>query len=333
MAHPSDPAGNQDIDPEFYLEKHEGDDYLRALYELHGERFAAYRRDWDRASRMEYVPEYPLYIQFELTNYCNLHCKMCHFASYSHEAQHKKHLDLALFTRVLEECRGLVPSAMIGSASECLLHPEIETIIHRLGAGGFLDTIIHTNGVLLTDRIIDAILASGISRLNVSLDAATPETYRRIRGGSLEKVERNIRRFLEKRAQRGGRLPYLRVTFVKLDDNMHEYDMFLDKWSGVADRVDFQAYSPLCGEDEETPLCAADVQHDCSLPYRLLSFDYDGNAYPCCSYYMKFLGMGSVVDTPVATIWRSAPMEALRRSLRERTFLKPCVKCLSTWKA
>ena len=48
-----------------------------------------------------------------------------------------------------------------------------------------MDIMINTNGSPLTARRSQQLLDSGLTRLRFSLDAATPETYKKVRVGSL----------------------------------------------------------------------------------------------------------------------------------------------------
>ena len=78
------------------------------------------------------------------------------------------------------------------------------------------------------------ILNSSVSRLFISIDAATEETYNKIRiptskrlleSNRLEKLEKNIKRFIEMKNSRKQALPLTRVSFVALEENKHEVEM------------------------------------------------------------------------------------------------------------
>ena len=58
----------------------------------------------------------------------------------------------------------------------------------------------NTNGLLLTPRNVARLMRAPIALVSVSVDAATPETYRRIRGSDFRKVTDGIRRLSQARA-------------------------------------------------------------------------------------------------------------------------------------
>ncbi|MCL1867245.1 MAG: hypothetical protein FWF82_07540, partial [Oscillospiraceae bacterium] len=102
-----------------------------------------------------------------------------------------------------------------------------------------MDIFLHTNAVLMDGGVSAGLIDSGVTFLCVSLDAATPQTYRKQRGADLDKVVKNIHAFLNRKTSP---LPALRVSFLATPDNIHERDLFIDSWENVADFVEVQEY-------------------------------------------------------------------------------------------
>lgn len=82
-----------------------------------------------------------------------------------------------------------------------------------------------TNGQILTDRNIERLLGRNI-RLYISLDAATPETYAKLRNDTLPRILANIQRLVAAKGGRG-RLPYVYLVFMPMTVNRHELDQFV----------------------------------------------------------------------------------------------------------
>jgi hypothetical protein len=82
-----------------------------------------------------------------------------------------------------------------------------------------------TNGQILTDRNIQKLVGRPIE-LYISLDAATPLTYSRLRNSMFEKILGNIRRLV---AAKGGpgHFPHVFLVFMPMKCNLHELDDFL----------------------------------------------------------------------------------------------------------
>ena len=50
-----------------------------------------------------------------------------------------------------------------------------------------MDIRIHSNGLLINKTISDKIIQSEVTWIGISMDAATPDTYKKIRGGNFDK--------------------------------------------------------------------------------------------------------------------------------------------------
>ena len=82
-----------------------------------------------------------------------------------------------------------------------------------------------TNGQILTERNIQKLLGRPID-LYVSLDAATPLTYSRLRNDTFEKILGNLRRLID--AKGGpGQLPRVHLVFMPMRCNLHELEAFI----------------------------------------------------------------------------------------------------------
>src|SRR5262245_52466598 len=52
------------------------DDWERPFVETFGEPYLEYRRAWERAGPL-WIPEFPLHIDFQLVDACNMRCSFC----------------------------------------------------------------------------------------------------------------------------------------------------------------------------------------------------------------------------------------------------------------
>jgi MoaA/NifB/PqqE/SkfB family radical SAM enzyme len=93
-----------------------------------------------------------------------------------------------------------------------------------------------TNGQILTDRNIQKLLGLPID-LYVSLDAATPQTYAKLRNNTFDRLVNNLRRLIASKGGRG-RMPYVHMVFMPMRCNVHELDDFVRLAASLnADRV------------------------------------------------------------------------------------------------
>jgi hypothetical protein len=98
-----------------------------------------------------------------------------------------------------------------------------------------------TNGQILTDRNIQRLIGRPVD-LYVSLDAATPLTYARLRNDTFEKILANIRRLIAAKGGRGS-YPHVHLVFMPMRCNLHELDAFVRLCADLA--VDRMVLRPL----------------------------------------------------------------------------------------
>ena len=133
----------------------------------------------------------PPYFNLEVTGSCNLNppCVFC-FAKNDSAVSYKK-LDISLvenYGRFLERAYSVNDC----SFGEPLSHPEFVNLVRKTCQGGETFSF-STNGLLLNKEKADALAAYGNSlQFNVSLNAATPETYYKLMGKDLNKTLANV---------------------------------------------------------------------------------------------------------------------------------------------
>lgn len=191
-------------------------------------------------------------LQIEPTDFCNLACPMCQpqqgFRPNLHGDLARGYMDPALFRQIVE---GIAASDAVFDhvifqwLGDPCLHPELFEMLgfaldHVADRAGYFR--IDTNAILLTRDRVEALIAACARHpltpvlMVFSLDAVTPETYRRVKGRDrFDLVMDNIGFFLARR----GELAYEPITlnaefqFVLQAANHHEVRDFIDHWDAV----------------------------------------------------------------------------------------------------
>lgn len=294
------------------------------LAEEHGPRYLEYRRAWAAGMNLEEVPDFPLSIEIETNNFCNYKCNMCVFASKDlhpdvRSGAPKSFMDFDLFTKIIDEGEkhGL-PALTYGFMSEPLLHPDITRMCSYAADKGVIDQRLGSNGRLLTRDISRGLVASGLSRLEISVDAVNAETYAKIRrGGSFEHVFRNIHDFLEERDKAGTIFPLLRVSFLRLNVNNHELEEFMEYWQQYADYFSIQEPLDYSLEVEDSELAfktPSDKQNfHCDKQFQRMFMRWDGSALACGHIHgWDEFKLGNAATESIYDMWHSEQLEELR---------------------
>lgn len=175
----------------------------------------------------------PRMLTLETSSRCNLRCVMCPQAIGA--VDRPKYLEDALVVR-LEKFIRQSRSIQLHGIGEPLVSPAFWASLKFLTEG--CDSSINTNLTILDELGLKNLIGSRLKVVNVSLDAARPETYRKIRGYSFEAVTGNIRRFVEARRASGKKFPLLYMNMTLMRSNIEEVLEFLDLAVGLgADTV------------------------------------------------------------------------------------------------
>ncbi|MEK6845510.1 MAG: DegT/DnrJ/EryC1/StrS family aminotransferase, partial [Nanoarchaeota archaeon] len=314
-----------------FIFKYQKEDVNEKLGRILGEDFRKYRERFNKTQRYQetkFVPDFPLCLSLELVNRCNLNCVMCYKP---HHSQPFAELSLETIQKIADECKKEgMPSLILGLGAETLIYPKAKEVLEIIRKSGVIDVFFGTNGVLLNDNIINAIFENQISRVEISLDAATPETYKKVRGYDLlPRIEANIEKLLEAKKVRNSQLPVIRLCFVVMDINKHETQQFIDKWKDKADYIDFQRCVDCSKIDQEAKIDSEAIKNSfCSQPFYSLNIWGNGNVTPCCSFYGEKLVIGNIHQQSLKEIWEGEKMKVIREQILTKRFNPTCQKCL-----
>ncbi len=302
-----------------------------------GEPFIAYREAWARATAQTHVPEFPLSLDLEQNATCNLRCLMCPMGSkdYVNPMADTPVMDRDLYDRLIDEGAAYgLPAMTFGYLSEPLLRPDIADLTAYARERGVMDIRLGTNGTLLGRQVARDLIRAGLTRLEISLDAASEETFRQLRrGGSYQKVVNNIDVFLEERARAGSTWPLLRLSFLRTGLNHLELDEFITRWRGKADYFSIQEmilYDDADIASEQTVTAGQPPENfTCAQPWQRLIVRSNGDVYPCCSAYGARLVMGNAEKESLHDLWHGSQITLLREALAEGRWaeIPACREC------
>ena len=162
-----------------------------------------------------------LYMAMDISDRCNLRCTMCVRTAAS--LSPGEDLTVEKFRTIGDHCFDRVAVLALSCVSEPLLSKHFVEIMGTLSDYRVPSTELVTNGMLLDEEKIRAILDGGLNRVIVSIDGASAPTYESIREGAVfERLLSNLRLLQKMKAERGTALPLLRFNFVMMRCNIDE---------------------------------------------------------------------------------------------------------------
>lgn len=309
------------------------------LSDYYGKPFRDYRKKWGLVSNFELESDFPMQLDFELNNNCNLSCEMC---TWSIEKRPKtNYFPEEKFKELVTDGVGKgLASLGLSVVNEPLIRKDLPGLIEFSRKAGVLDVAFNTNGTLLNENMSTALLGSGLTRIQFSLDAHSAKVYNHVRrGGDYKKVLKNILVFLDKKAEKGVRGLLTAVSFVRMSVNEHEMDAFIAFWRDKVDYILIREYlspygksSPVFFKDKKKLF--ANKRHmirnfRCDKPWQRLAIRSDGTALPCCVFYATHLPVGNVFKQSIDEIWHSDKMRSLRSLHKKGEYYKnkTCREC------
>jgi len=272
----------------------------------------------------------PYIFRADSTTLCALNCPYC--LRTQNEPRPPKSLLFDEFRQKFEPFREwclLVPFQMFGDPT---MNPELPKMIDHVRAAGAA-TYVSTNLQSVDEDYLKRLLSSGLSLLTISLDAATPPTYQRMKpGGGYEALMENIHRLFE--LKRSIRQPPA-VGFQVLVTRHNESELpaireFARKIG--ADYLDFKSvyflpdpsWAPL--NPRYRPPAFQHRKVMCAIPWTGITLLADGSFFPCCAFPGDF-NLGAPEGDLMETVWNGEKMRALRAGFKTGRLEPLCRDC------
>lgn len=290
--------------------------------------YRAYRRNWAEYAKNQYVSEYPLLVDIELSTVCNLKCPMCYTITEDFKKCVSKQLmERELFQKIVDEIGGRVPAVRLSLRGEPTLHPDFVDCIRYCKKKGIGEVSFLTNASKLDEEWFIEIAEAGADWITVSIDGVG-KTYENIRKplrfeDTLQKLK-NIRRIKE---QRGWKRPVIKIQSIWpaiQEDPSGFYNTF-------EPYVDLIAFNPLISGFTDPPDKAVTYVDAFSCPqiYQRLVIGADGKVLLCANDEEGRYLLGDANTQSVYEIWHGDPLEKARSLHKKGAFqtLEVCRDC------
>ena len=176
-------------------------------------------------SRPTVCSQLPTDVYIEPTNRCNSRCRVC-VRSFN-TVEPARDMTFAEFRLIIDQFPTAKRVILHGIGEPLLNDDLIHMIPYAKRVCPDAAVLFNSNAILLNDGWQQALLDSGLDEYRVSIDAATPETYAKIRGvEAFDTVTNNLGRFVQLASGNGSPRPSL--WFVALGENVHELPLLVE---------------------------------------------------------------------------------------------------------
>jgi radical SAM protein with 4Fe4S-binding SPASM domain len=288
----------------------------------------------------------PISVTFEPTTSCNLRCPECP----SGKREFTRPTGMLrgdLFRNTIDELHKKISYLVFYFQGEPYLNPKFLEMV-KYASSKNIYTATSTNAHYLDDDAAKKTVESGLSRLIISIDGTTQETYEQYRvGGDLKKVIKGAENIIKWKKQLNSRTPHVIFQFLVVKPNEHQVaDVeVLAKKTGV-DEVRFKTaqmydyvkgnkliptiekYSRYHLQDDGTYAIKNQMLNHCWRLWHSTVITWDGLVVPCCFDKDAEHRMGDLKNSSFENVWKSPAYNAFRASvLRSRSEIDICKNC------
>jgi len=295
------------------------------------ERFREYRRQWYEYPLNFIVGEFPINLDIESTNACNLRCPFCAVTFKNWGPYRRGYMELALFKRIIDEGveNGLC-SVKLSLRGEPMLHPKLVEMVRYAKDKGILDIYFNTNATLLDEDKINRLIDAGLDRISISIEGITKEVYESYRvGAKYEDILSNVKALRLIRDRLGLSYPQIRVQTVLLPELEEGFPRYVEFWQGIADEVAYVDTRRETSDDDHRGLVA---DWACPFLWQRMAILWDGTLLPCLMHGVSdfnLMSLGNVKEVSIKEMWQSkkaAQYRQLHKSGQAHE-LEACDRC------
>lgn len=241
----------------------------------------AYLKFWFRSDGFVH----PTVVNVEVTNHCNLKCKMCPHSTQLNRA--KGHMTFETYKALVA---GLAPESLlfISGVGEPMVHPQFFEFLEYAVAQRGDRVAFTTNGTLITPENAKRLFGIGIKYVQLSMDGVDG-VYESIRGYPYPKIEERINRLVEAKRASGSKT---KIVLNVAICNEEVYKQIPEINRRFAKKVDVIHYMPVHsmgmieGFERKNTRCL-------QIYFSPLIF-WDGNINACCDDRENSFTLGNV---------------------------------------
>lgn len=301
---------------------------------------------WAKISKNGSVAGLPLSITIEPTTACNLGCPECP-SGLKQFTRAEGNLKTDFYKTIIDQVKSHAFYLNFYFQGEPYINPNF---LEMVSYANFkkIYTATSTNAHFLTPEKAEETVNSGLSRLTISIDGTTQETYESYRkGGDLNKVLTGAKNIIAAKKKLNSKTPYVIFQFLVVLPNQHQVEdaKTLATEIGVdeirfktAQVYDYKNGNPLIPTIEKYARYKKQTDGTYRLKNKLLNecwrmwsscvITWDGKIVPCCFDKDAKYQLGDLKTNSLKQIWLNKDYVTFRKKLlTNRSEIDICQNC------
>jgi radical SAM protein with 4Fe4S-binding SPASM domain len=306
--------------------------YSHKWEEFRDEEYFKYRKSWSEYPKKRFVSDFPLHLDIETTDLCNLRCPMCSRTIMDeHEnTNKKKYITKEEYINIIDQAVAHgVKSIKLQYLGEPLLHKDIIFQVEYAKKKGIVDVMFNTNAVLLTKDMSKQLLEAGLDKLFISFDAVNPKLYEQQRvGTTIGKVIDNIYNFINLRNEISPKT-YIRLSMVMYDDPIwqKQFEAMKIMWDGLVDALGYGLFNE---RDKYKRVEFEKVDgFVCEQIFQRMFLKCNGKVTICCTDEYDTFDIGNWREEKLFDLWNNEKYKEIRMNHMNNNYdrYETCKKC------
>ena len=288
----------------------------------------------------------PFTVSFEPTTACNLRCPECPSGLRSF-TRPTGNLKKSFFENTLNQIANKLTYLIFYFQGEPYINPDFLDMVKYAEDKGIY-TITSTNGHFLNNENARKTIDSGLSRIIVSIDGVTQESYEKYRKeGNLENVLEGVKNLVHWKKQLNSLTPHIVLQFLVVRHNENEIDELYELAKRLevnevklktAQVYDYKNGNPLIPTKQKysryklktdgTYEVKHTINNHCWKLWHSNVITWDGNIVPCCFDKDASHKLGDLKSESFIEIWRGENYHQFRNKiLKGRSEIEICKNC------
>lgn len=297
----------------------------------------------------------PYVLTLDPSSYCNLRCPFCPTGQRNKRRSHAN-MPLDRFKHVMDELGPNLFYLDLFNWGEPFINNDLMPIIEYIRPFKIFSNVSTHFDIKMTDALAERIVSSGLSRLIISADGASQETYERYRiGGNLENVLHNLKTVSAAKQRASSATPQIVWRFLVFRHNEHEIDhakclaeemgaMFdlaspyipvaeqqYRDWVPTTPKFNKYGFAAAASDPIELPqLDHATNGGVCDWLWMSAAINANGSVSPCCGIWEEQYDFGTIDEHGFVQVWNNQTFQAARIFMKTGISPSPgliCEKC------
>lgn len=326
-------------------------DYINLAKKLSFKRLSnAIKVKWSfyqsKKSQQPKTKGFPISLTIEPTTACNLGCPECP-SGLKQFTRPEGNIKQDFYKKIIDQVHHKSFYLNFYFQGEPYINPDFLEMV-KYANSKKMYTATSTNAHFLNDKNAKATIESGLSRLTISIDGTTQETYESYRkNGSLDKVKEGTKNVIKWKKKLKSKTPYIIFQFLVVKPNEHQIEdaKQLAKELGV-DEIRFKTaqvydfkhgnkliptidkYSRYKKQADGTYRLKNKMLNECWRMWSSCVITWDGKVVPCCFDKDATHQLGNIKESPLEKIWNNEGYNNFRKALlTNRQEIDICQNC------